>query len=270
MSLFAVPDMTAEMHLLSNVREGFGPPPIDQLVTVSCFGSYMMEPMEILTNYYQGLFQSYGKDERSLGWTRQKQNIRFREIMRHVFLKKSRRQKTTLLDLGCGFGDLNLFLEREGYSDVDYYGLDIIPDFIQIAKDLNKHIEDHFYCSNFTDFALSNARTWDWIVESGFFGHRLYDTEDACYEYVRSVMSRSFSICNVGICFDFLSDRVDYRTSQQDFHAKPETILELAYNFSRNVMLDNSVMPFEFNITIWKDDSFSNKTVFSDYEENVI
>lgn len=222
-------------------------------------------------NYYQGLFQSYGVDERSLGWTKQKQNIRFKELMKHVFLKRQpfQNQKITLLDLGCGFGGLNLFLEKEGYRDVDYYGLDIMPDFIRIAKNLNKHIEDHFYCSDFTDFTLLNTRTWDWIVESGIFGHQLHDTEDACYEYIRDVMAKSLSICNIGICFDFLSDKVDYRTSEHDFHAKPESILELAYGFSRNVMLDNSVMPFEFNITIWKDDSFSDRTIFSDYVESV-
>lgn len=227
-----------------------------------------MESKDKLINYYQGLFQNYGKDERSLGWTKHKQNIRFRELMKHVFMKKRPGTRTTLLDLGCGFGDLNLFLEKEGYDDVDYYGLDFVPDFVQIAKDLNKHIEDHFYCGDFTDFALSSARTWDWIVESGFFGYQLLcNTGDACYEYIRDVMAKSLSICNIGICFDFLSDKVEYRTSQLDFHAQPERILELAYGFSRNVMLDNSVMPFEFNITIWKDDTFSNQTVFSDYNE---
>lgn len=227
-----------------------------------------MDPKERLINYYKGLFQCYGKDERSLGWTKQKQNIRFRTLMNHVFLKKRSECKTTLLDLGCGFGDLNSFLEKEGYHDIDYYGLDLMPDFIQIAKDLNKHIEDHFYCADFTDFALSSTRTWDWIVESGFFAYLLlFNTGDACYEYIRDVMAKCLSICNIGICFDFLSDKVDYHTSELDFHAKPERILELAYGLSRNVMLDNSVMPFEFNITIWKDDSFSSRTVFSNYTE---
>lgn len=229
-----------------------------------------MEPKERLIDYYQGLFESYGKDERSLGWTKQKQNIRFRELMKHVFMKQKPggEGRVTLLDLGCGFGDLNLFLGKEGYHDIDYYGLDIMPDFIQIAKDMNKQIEDHFYCADFTDFTLSSAKTWDWIVESGFFAYQLlFNTGDACYEYIRDVMAKSLSICNVGICFDFLSDKVDYRTSPLDFHAKPERILELAYGFSRNVILDNCAMPFEFNVTIWKDDSFNDRTIFSDYIE---
>ncbi len=214
-----------------------------------------------ILKYYEGLFGEYGIDERSLGWTKNKQNIRFREIMKHV-LEKNNGTPITLLDLGCGFGDLKTYIDERKHA-VDYFGLDIMPEFIEIAKKNHESVDQNFYLGEFLEWGKN--RKWDWIVESGFFGHKLYQTEEETYEYIRRVMKKALDLCSVGICFDFLSDKVDYRTSENDFHASPEKILEIAYSFSRNVMLDNSVMPFEFNITIWKNDLFSKeKTIFLD------
>lgn len=222
-----------------------------------------MNADSILKGYYQGLFKLYGKDEKSLGWTKNKQEIRFGELMKHISIKNDKKNRIALLDLGCGFGDLNKYIKNGGYN-IDYWGLDIMPEFINMARKLNEDVGDHFFCTDFIKF-ISHGLTWDWIVESGFFGHKLYDCEEDSYQYIRNVIQKSLSLCTSGICFDFLSDKVDYRTSENDFHANPAKVLEIAYEFSRNVMLDNSIMPFEFTLTIWKDDTFDHRTIFNDF-----
>lgn len=70
-----------------------------------------------------------------------------------------------------------------------------------------------------------------------------------------------------GITFDFLSDKVDYQY-EHTFHSSPERILGYVYSKSRNVILRNDYMPFEFSVFIFKDDSFkSEDTVFHRYWE---
>lgn len=231
----------------------------------------LMEPYKILRDYYSELYLQYGQDERSLGWTKNKQNIRFHELIKHI-LMKNRTAQVSLLDIGCGFGDLYTYI-RANKLPISYYGIDIMPDFIEIAQKNHEDIRDNFLLAEFLEWKENEMTKrlpmkWDWIVESGFFGHKLFETEEEMYDYIYRVMKKGMELCEVGICFDFLSDKVDYRTSQNDFHASPEKILEMAYGFSRNVVLDNSTMPFEFNITIWKNDSFAKgKTIFNDYME---
>lgn len=46
-------------------------------------------------------------------------------------------------------------------------------------------------------------------------------------------------------------------------------ILEMAYKLSRNIILRNDYMPFEFSIVIFKDDSFSKEdTLFTKYKNS--
>ena len=67
----------------------------------------MLKTQEI----YKDLFKQYGaKDERSLGWSKNKQNYRFERCLR--FLKPKCGE--SLLDIGCGFGDLYRYLQSNG------------------------------------------------------------------------------------------------------------------------------------------------------------
>ena len=79
-------------------------------------------------------------------------------------------------------------------------------------------------------------------------------------------MDKALSICRDGLAFDFLSDKVGYQNSQT-FHSGPERILGMAYKHSRNVVLRNDYMPFEFAVFINKDSSFKTEdTIFNHYK----
>ena len=211
-----------------------------------------------LLSYYKGIFQKYGEDQRSLGWNKGRQFIRFHQLTRFFKLDQS-----TMLDIGCGFGDMINFLEQESIQLNKYVGTDLMLEFIEVAK--KKHSRDY---TNFIhgDFLTTEIENVDFVVASGIFGHKIHESDEENYEYIRSILSKALGIASKGIAFDFLSTNVEYRTSDQDFHANPSKILEIAYSLSKNIILNNSAMPFEFNICIFKDDSFTKKqTVFKQY-----
>lgn len=209
--------------------------------------------MNNLVNYYQALFDQYGHTENALGWTKNKQNIRFEQLFRFLHPLNGR-----LLDLGCGFGDMLKFLKNcEDGQNIKYFGVDIMSDFIKEAQRTFMPTEGIFVCSDFFDFLGKEQDKFDYIVASGIFGLKLYEDEMEQYNYIKSVFELAYDNCEVGFAMNFLSDKVDYHTSDSDFHASPSRILDLGYGLSRNVILDNGVMPFEFCITIFKDDSFS-------------
>lgn len=211
--------------------------------------------MQKVIKYYEDNLKKYGpNDERSLGWTKHKQEARFTQLLR--FLKPER---GTLLDIGCGFGDLYTYLKKNPkYRYVDYTGIDVMQQFIDIAIQNHPDKCDSFYRA---DFCTENGRDdYDFCVASGIFGHMVYESEQEMYGFVEKIMSKAFQMCRGGVAFNFLSDKVDYRTSAEDFHASPEKVLSLAYRLSKNIVLDNSTMPFEFSVTIFKDDSFDKET----------
>ena len=211
--------------------------------------------------YYEENFKRYGaEDERSLGWTKNKQDIRFEQLFR--FLKP---ENGTLLDVGCGFGDMYQYIKKTMKNDqIEYFGIDIMPEFIEVAMKRTGESKC-FLCE---DILSLDACSYDYVVASGIFGYKVYDDEEKNYAHIENVLEKALDISKVGISINFLSDKTDYHTSGNDFHSSPERVLSLAYKYSRNVILDNTVMPFEFCLTIFKDDSFKTETtVFNRYFE---
>ena len=92
----------------------------------------------------------------------------------------------------------------------------------------------------------------DIAVASGILNHRL--TESDNYTVAESVIRDALKCCRTAVAMDFLSDRVDYQLPHT-FHFDPCRILEIAYRFSRRVVLRNDYLPFEFAVVIFRDDA---------------
>lgn len=216
-----------------------------------------------IEDYYKEKFEQFGRDEKSLGWSKNKQNVRFHNLCRFFSI-----QDKSLLDIGCGFGDLLKYLKEEDVNLQSYTGIDLMPQFIEIANKDHPESNHKFLKTDFKDF-YSKEKEFDFIVASGIFGFTIKNSEEENYKYIEEVIGKSFEMSKVGISFDFVSNKVDFKASDTDFYADPAKILNIAYKFSRNVILNNSSMPFEFNIIIFKDDSFpTEKTVFNKYLED--
>lgn len=207
---------------------------------------------------YSLRYQKFGYSPKTLGWDKGKQDLRF-EILtsQYDFSGKS------VLDVGCGFGDLNKTLLCKYSNNYYYLGIDLVPALIDEAK---KRYEDDNINFQIGDFLGMNFnKSFDYVVASGIFNHRLNDNNN--YEFIDAAIEKSLSLANDGVAFDFLSDKVDY-TLDHAFHSAPEQILSIAYKYSRNVVLRNDYMPFEFSLFIFKDDSFSPEdTIFNRYKK---
>lgn len=196
------------------------------------------------------LFKQYGIDEKSLGWTKNKQKLRFEQMLSGFNLND-----TSILDVGCGFGDLYEHLKTtRPDTDFDYTGIDIMKEFIDIDK--NKFPGIPFYTSDL--FSFNPGRKYRFVINCGCLTFLDPKNENESYEYIDAFIGKNIELCeDDGVSIiHFLTDKVDYRTSTEDFHISPERILSIAYSHSRRVILDNSVFPFEACLFIYIDDSF--------------
>jgi len=102
----------------------------------------------------------------------------------------------SLLDVGCGFGDLNSWLSGAGLP-VDYTGIDLSPDILAKGAEMNPGLK--LLTGDLFDFDWSE-QSFDWVVLSGTLNWNLNDDG----EYARRVIQRMFELCRCGVAFNML------------------------------------------------------------------
>lgn len=208
---------------------------------------------------YTARYREHGYSPKALGWDKGKQDLRFDVLTSAIDLRG-----LSILDIGCGFGDVNGTLERKLGTSYTYTGVDLVPDLLEEAR-ARWHAPHREFLEGDV-LTLDPARRFDYALASGVFNHRFESTSNE--RFIRETMHRAFEICRVGLAFDFLSDKVDHRLAHTH-HSAPEAVLAEAYTLTRNVILRNDYMPFEFSIFLRKDDSFDPKdTVFTSYKRD--
>lgn len=193
----------------------------------------------------------YGYDPRTLGWFKGRQPIRFKVLSEIGELVNS-----SVLDVGCGFGDLYGFLVEKGIS-MRYTGYDINPELIEVAREV--YAAAHFEVVDIEEADINDE--FDWVFESGVFNFRLSDNQS----FIKGILRRMFELCNKGVAADFMSAYVDFEKHDQ-YYAKPEEIFAFCKTLSKRVTVRHDYMPFEFCVYIYKDDSISERNVFTAFD----
>ena len=219
---------------------------------------------ERMYDFFNGNYEKYGYSPKSLAWIKGKQNIRFAALTNFLDLNNH----FSLLDIGCGFGDINKFLHQRGITDYTYYGIDLVEGMISTANEIYQDYDNiSFSCGDFlNDLSKDKCSKFDYIIASGIFNFQMNDTGN--YDNVEEILKKALTMCNAdgAISFDFQSDKVDYFADNGvSFYNSPEKILSIAYKYSRNVVLNNLYMPFEFALTLFKDDKFEKNLVFNKF-----
>ncbi len=203
-------------------------------------------------------FEKSGAVPKSLFWGKGKQRLRFYQLTRDIHIKNGSR----ILDLGCGYADLYNYLVSEKGVQVEYTGVEMLEEFAEVAKNrYGDRIE--VINANFLDAKkLHLDKTYDFTFISGALNYKLSTVSN--YEYLERII-KEYLHCTGVLSFDLLSDKVDYMMDDY-FYYNGGKVLETCYKYSRNVVLRNDCMPFEFCVQVRKDDSFSKETTtFNDF-----
>lgn len=192
---------------------------------------------------YNQLLNKHGLSFKSLGWSKDLNNSRFYNVLKNLPLLSEDR----VLDFGCGFGDLYGYLKDQNVTS-DYVGIDINDNLLKVAK--QRYPNAYFEKCNILDNGYE-GRAVDYVVSCGVHNIKKRDN----YQFLELSLDRFSSLAKKGISINFLSDKVEYFT-KDSFHFDPSRALDMAYKYSNRVVLDNSVMPFEYSLTILFDQKF--------------
>ena len=211
----------------------------------------MIDQFNEMQEYYKSLYNKHGYSPDALGWHKGNQFLRFYQLTNQWDLNNS-----SILDIGCGFGDFNKYLQANSILEYNYLGIDILEEFILEAR--SQHFQNNIEFIKGEFLTTDINKKVDFSIASGTFNVKIEGVD--CNDYIFANMKKMFEISNKAIAIDLLTDRVDY-SHEHNFNYNPMKILEMAYSLSKRVLLNNSYFPFEFAIIIFKDDDFKKDTM---------
>jgi len=199
--------------------------------------------MEHVVKLYEDAFEKYGDSQHAVLWPKGRQDVRFEALTRHIHPA----ERCSVLDYGCGLAHLKPFLD-ERYSHVAYSGADAVAPFVDACR--RKHPDATFFHVQSPDEIPGD---YDVVVSSGAFNILYVPDASAHRDIVFRILETLFAKARVYLSFNFMTDDVDYRQPGAHHQSVPELCAFVRSKLSRRLVLDQSYMPYEFTLTLWKD-----------------
>jgi SAM-dependent methyltransferase len=192
------------------------------------------------SNIYKDKFKKFGEDPKSLLWkTKGAAHQRFRQFWAEIdFNNKS------VLDIGCGFGEFGKFLLKR-YQNVDYTGIDVVPEFIDVAK---KEVSGGKFITS--DFYKLDDR-YDVVISSGVLNSNKGGQN---LEYRKKAVKKMFDLTKGVFAFNMLGGHPQSKNNPESnvWYADSLEILEYCQSLTRRVILRANYHPRDFTILMYK------------------
>jgi cyclopropane fatty-acyl-phospholipid synthase-like methyltransferase len=182
-----------------------------------------------LINEYTSALEKYGSDDyRSLVWADEEGNSSKNRYCQ--FNEISKFNDKRIIEIGCGWGSFF----RHGFNCKEYKGLDVVPQFIEIAKqDFGNH---SFELCNFINY--SPSKKYDLFISSGVFGDRR--GPGVYMDRLKQSLEKSLLLADE-VLINFPSTYATIRAEYVEYYS-PGIVLELALQLTKNCNLYHKEM----------------------------
>lgn len=176
---------------------------------------------EHVKDYYEQNINSYSENHQILGWeSREAQHIRFSVLVDNVDL-----YKRSLLDVGCGLGDLFFYLCSQGVELEQYYGVDISEVVVNKALEMNPHLNiEHRDIFSDQDFAQNNS--YDVVYASGIYNLK----QNNNINFLEESLSIYKKVSKEYVVFNLLSEKSEDKEDAYYYYSS-NCITELVRKF---------------------------------------
>ncbi|MBC7427486.1 MAG: class I SAM-dependent methyltransferase [Bacteriovorax sp.] len=199
---------------------------------------------DIIIKRYQERLKAHGVGVKALSsGNAERQYIRFSHLCKIGDLENKK-----ILDFGCGLSDFYDFIKNELKINVEYFGIDIVPEFIEISK--QRYPECQFSEEDILESNFLETHKFDYIFCSQVFNNKYVSMDNMAF--VEKVMGKLFSACNDGLALDFITDYVDFQEPHLNYYS-PEKIYSLSKKLTKRVTLKSDYPLYEFMIFNYKD-----------------
>ena len=200
---------------------------------------------------YNERYKTFGYSPKTLGWDKKTHRLRY-----HILLSQWDLNGKTVLDYGCGFGDMYGYAKEQGINFI-YHGIDINENLINEGK---KRYPDAFL--EVKDiFSDKLDKEFDYIFSSGVHNFKINDN----WSYIQNTFNLYNKYSKSGFALNFISNKIDF-TKEDIYYSDPAEVLKLGYKYSNRIVLRNDYMPFEFTVFVDKRKDFDKDlTVYPEF-----
>ncbi len=183
-------------------------------------------------------WKRHGYHPHALFWSsREIQQLRFRIIQELADFQP----RQSLLDVGCGFGDLWAWLQKQGLDPV-YTGIDLSADLLEEGQ--RRFPGAAFFEGDLFDFDPPE-QAFDWVVLSGALNRDLQDNG----AYARQVIERMYLSCRRGIVFNLLDARDQWVANCWDLQSfQPDQMVAWLRSIAAHVEVRDQYLENDFSV----------------------
>ncbi|MBF0608843.1 MAG: class I SAM-dependent methyltransferase [Candidatus Magnetobacterium sp. LHC-1] len=193
---------------------------------------------EYVVSFYDNTLRLHGDRPEALRWTSQGQMLHYEALVATDNVIAG-----SVLDYGCGKGDLYQFLRQNGYH-IQYTGMDINPRLIAKAKE--NYPEARFMVFDAEETELTED--FDYIFLCGVFNLKVEGIE----ETIKNVLRRLFKHCRKTLVFNALSAHNPAKSYELSY-VYPETLVNFALSeLSSHITLRHDRLPYDFFLFMHK------------------
>ncbi len=197
-----------------------------------------------LQQHYQKTFDAYGPTSEGIDWGEHEERVTLRyEKMAQLFETKT---NASVLDVGCGFGGFQNYLEANGYV-FDYHGIDVVDNMITWAR---THQNNACYISGDV-LTYEFERQFDYLICNGILTQKLEASILEMDAYAKALIKRMFSLSKNGIAFNIMSTKVNFFSENLYYRSPVEMLAYCMSEFSTKIKIDHSYL-YEYTIYIYK------------------
>lgn len=204
-----------------------------------------MSTITRLQGHYEHRIDRFGGTYKVLDWeSRAAQYTRFAVLNDYVSLEEK-----SLLDVGCGLGDLKTYFEEHGYGP-DYTGVDILSKMVDAAK--YAHKDGRFVCADIFSItkdereALLERKTFDVIFSSGIFNLDFGNNE----AFLQKAVECFTSLADEYIVFNLLDKKSPDPEPGYAYYDPVEIKTQLAVYSDWEVCIVDDYLPNDFSVVM--------------------
>jgi len=188
---------------------------------------------------YRDAFARYGESPQALHWWDYvSMATRFKQLVLDLDIKDK-----TILDAGCGTGDLLPFLYMKA-DNFKYLGMDVNPDFIDIAK---KRYEGHQFLIGDPFFGKIGQK-FDVVISSGVMNVYVKDWMQQRQQMIKSL----FQLTNEVLAFNMAGSFNPESPDDVIAYADTQKVLDYCLNLTSRIILRHHYNKRDFTIVMFK------------------
>ena len=204
-------------------------------------GQEMQGISEAFGKHYAKKLEEHGPTAAGVDWIKEESANSSYHYALKLIRPEHIESKIKVLDVGCGYGGLLTYAKQQGF-DIDYTGVDIVPEMISHGKNL--HPDAKFIAGDY--LKVGDVGCYDYVVCNGAMTIKLQASILDMHRYADAMIRKLYEACQIGMAFNVMTTRVNFQAENSYYRSPVETLAFCLSELSDRVIIDHDHPRYQF------------------------